>query len=87
MLVLPKDTVLHRNEHGPGCIQPSATTLTRVAKPAVAALNAVPILLCCQQDVATQATKLVSPSPLIALLFISNQMNKTVTHPLTHFLL
>lgn len=48
-------------------------------------LSPVPILLCCQQEKATQATKLVSPSSLIGLLFIPNQMNKMVTHPIIQF--
>lgn len=85
MLVLPRGKVLHRNEHGPGCTWPLAITQTRMAKPAVAALSPVPILLCCQQEMATQATRLVSPSPPIALLFISTQMSKIVAHPVIHF--
>lgn len=85
MLVLPRDTVLHRNEDGPGWVWSPAITQTRMAKPPMDTLSPVPILLYCQQKMATQATKQVSPSPLIALLFISNQMNKIVTHPVTDF--
>ena len=71
-LVLPRGNVLHRNEHDPGYIWPSAITQTSMAKPSVAAVSPAPVLLCGHQETATQTTKLVSPSPLIALLLISN---------------
>lgn len=72
MPVLPRGNILHRNQHDPGCIWPSAITQTSITKLSVAAVSPGPILLHGQQEMVLQTTDLLCSSSLIVLLLISN---------------
>lgn len=65
MLVLPKGNDVHM-------ILPSAVTQASMDKLSPAAVSLAPILFQGQQEIAVQVNELVSSSPLIALLLITN---------------